>query len=217
MRFLLFNLAVIAALFFLFRAGPGGPDILDDYREDPLQAIRQDLESLAQDVAEGRGPAEYAAPGVATTDVPGVATTDVPGVATTDVPADEARAARDASVEATPEAAQDQPVPVTPVEAETVSGGQDGARDAAEAPRGPDGDPQQVGATAYPVDAPPQPVDPAVARRRAEVLKGVAPLDDGPGATPVEAGPPMSPDERLRKLYSLAEEMELLYVSKMTR
>ena len=54
MRFLLFNLAVIGALFYLFSADRSGSDIGNDFREDPLQVIRQELESLARDVAEGR-------------------------------------------------------------------------------------------------------------------------------------------------------------------
>ena len=64
--------------------------------------------------------------------------------------------------------------------------------------------------------------DPAVAARRAEVLEGVGfenvAADSLPTADPsAQAGPPMSPDERLRSLYSLAEEMELLYVRKLAR
>ena len=76
---------------------------------------------------------------------------------------------------------------------------------------------QEARAAADPIGPLPQVDDPSVARRRAEVLDGAAPLDDRRGEAPVEGRPPMSPEERLRKLYSLAEEMELLYVSKMTR
>ncbi len=74
--------------------------------------------------------------------------------------------------------------------------------------------------------------DPAVARRRSEVLDGIAALDSVPRATRAQVAAPqiaapqvtlaegetlMSPEERLRELYTLAEEMELLFVTKLTR
>ena len=74
-------------------------------------------------------------------------------------------------------------------------------------------------------DLPPV-ADPAVAQRRAEVLDGLlaadpAPLPDVlPDALPPELALAegevlMSPQERVRELNLLAEEMELLFVSKM--
>lgn len=64
--------------------------------------------------------------------------------------------------------------------------------------------------------------DPAVAKRRAEVLDGIAALDSAPVvAVPevalAEGETLMGPEERLRELYTLAEEMELLFVTKLTR
>ncbi len=69
--------------------------------------------------------------------------------------------------------------------------------------------------------------DPAVAKRRAEVLDGIAALDSTPLPPAPEIAVPevtlaegetlMSPEERLRELYTLAEEMELLFVTKLTR
>ena len=53
MRFLFFNLAVIAALVYLFSADRSGPDIVADHREDALEAIHQELDSLARDVVDG--------------------------------------------------------------------------------------------------------------------------------------------------------------------
>lgn len=69
--------------------------------------------------------------------------------------------------------------------------------------------------------------DPAVAKRRAEVLDGIAALDSTPLPPAPEIAVPevalaegetlMGPEERLRELYTLAEEMELLFVTKLTR
>lgn len=59
--------------------------------------------------------------------------------------------------------------------------------------------------------------DPAVAKRRAEVLDGIAAFDSAPGVTLAEGETLMGPEERLRELYRLAEEMELLFVTKLTR
>ncbi len=185
MRFLLFNLAVVAALFYLFNADRGGSEMVNDFREDPLQTIRQQLESLARDIAEGRE---------------GVAPT-VPQSLGAEV------AKEKAAVAQSPEIG-------TPTSASAETAEQDTGPSMAQAL---EADQQPGGAAADPVVALPAIEDPAVARRRAEVLDGVLPGDDGRGKTQAEAGPPMSPEERLRKLYSLAEEMELLYVSKTTR
>ena len=66
--------------------------------------------------------------------------------------------------------------------------------------------------TAPPVAAAAEPkLDPAVAQRRAEVL-GL----DAPAAGPAEEKL-MSPDQRRRELFSLAEEMELFYVKRLNR
>lgn len=69
--------------------------------------------------------------------------------------------------------------------------------------------------------------DPAVAKRRAEVLDGIAAFDSAPVSPAPEIAAPevtlaegetlMGPEERLRELYTLAEEMELLFVTKLTR
>lgn len=69
--------------------------------------------------------------------------------------------------------------------------------------------------------------DPAVAKRRAEVLDGIAAFDSAPLLPAREIAAPeialaegetlMGPEERRRELYTLAEEMELLFVTKLTR
>lgn len=201
MRFLLFNLAVVAALFYLFSADHSGPNLSNDHRDDPLQAIRQKLESLARDVADGRRSADQAA------------TQSVAAGIAKDV----AQAPQPQVADVAPGEPENQPIPSASTQVETVTAGQDVARVEAKVPQSLDDGPQQGPAVADPIGPLPQVDDPAVVQRRIEVLDGVAPLDDGLAETPVEAGPPMGPEERLRKLYSLAEEMELLYVRKMTR
>ena len=58
--------------------------------------------------------------------------------------------------------------------------------------------------------------DPAVAKRRAEVLDGIAVADRAPSMALAEGERLMSPEQRVRELHALAEEMELLFVNKMT-
>ncbi len=197
MRFLLFNLAVVAALFYLFSADRSGLEIGKDHRENPLQAMRQELESLARDIADGRRSSRQTEP----------------ESAAAEMPKDDAQVPRARVVDPAPGEPKDQPIPATPTRAEAPSAEQD----AAQAPQTLDENPHGSRAAADPIGPLPRVDDPAVAQRRAEVLAGGAPLDDSRGETPVKPGLPMSPEERLRKLYSLAEEMELLYVSKMTR
>ena len=201
MRFLFFNLAVIAALFYLFSADRSGSDIGNDHREDPLQVIRQELESLARDVAEGRKGADQTSP----------------ETIAAEMPRDGAQVPTAGMVDPAPVSPKDQSIPAASASAKTASAGQDVAPAAAQASKVLEDGRQEARAAADPIGPLPQVDDPSVARRRAEVLDGAAPLDDRRGETPVEGRPPMSPEERLRKLYSLAEEMELLYVSKMTR
>ncbi len=189
MRFLLFNLAVVAALFYLFNADGGGSGRGADFREDPLQSIRQELETLARDIAQGRDHAGQAAPQSAENKSPEPDKEAPPAPAVDPQQNGSTSAATPAAV---PTAA--------PAVAQTVDTGR------------PEG-----AALAGSIGQLPQVDDPAVARRRAEVLDGALAPADEVAETPSEAGPPMSPEERLRKLYSLAEEMELLYVRKVAR
>ena len=191
MRFLFFNLAVVAALFYLFSADHGTPSLGKDLREDPLQAIRQQLESLARDIADGRGSPDQ--------------TKDV------------AKSQQPESADTAPEEPEDRPTAAASTQADAATAAQDAVRAETEAPQTLADSQRQGPAAADQIGPLPEVDDPAVALRRAEVLSGVAPLDEGRAEAAVEPGPPMGPEERLRKLYSLAEEMELLYVSKMTR
>lgn len=56
---------------------------------------------------------------------------------------------------------------------------------------------------------------PAVAKRRKEILRGIAP--ERPRPVLKNGGRLMSADERRKRLYSLAEEMELLYAHSLSR
>ena len=189
MRFLLFNLAVVAALFYLFNADRGGSDMGAGLREDPLQVIRQELETLARDIADGPEDTRQAEPQAA-------------------------KAENSKTRGQEPQALAVDPDPIAPVFTSAETAGEDAAPVVAQVL---EKDPPQGSAAADPTRPLPQVEDPAVVRRRAEVLDQALPADDGRGETSAEAGPPLSPEERLRRLYSLAEEMELLYVRKTTR
>lgn len=204
MKFLLFNFAVIGALFYLFSADRNGLGLGGNQGEDALQALRQEIESLARDVSDGRENTEQTARQSVAAETP----REVVSASRTE--------AIDPVASVSPE-----PTPAKQ-SAEPESAKQDVTPAPAQAPQSPEEDPEQGGSVALAADSLPQVDDPAVARRRAEVLDGVASFEGTPGkptveAGPPKAGPPMSPEQRLRKLYSLAEEMELLYVSKITR
>lgn len=55
----------------------------------------------------------------------------------------------------------------------------------------------------------------AVAKRRDEILNGLAPLP--PGLALKEGERMMTPEQRRKELFSLAEEMELLYARSVSR
>lgn len=61
-------------------------------------------------------------------------------------------------------------------------------------------------------NADPALTDPAVAKRRGEVFAGIPPQPPEPKSPALKEGEPMmTPAQRRKELYSLAEEMELLY------
>ena len=57
--------------------------------------------------------------------------------------------------------------------------------------------------------------EPAVAKRRDEILKGVAPAE--PRLALKQGERMMTPEQRRKELFSLAEEMELLYARTVSR
>ena len=70
-------------------------------------------------------------------------------------------------------------------------------------------------AAARPPRKDPAVADPRVAKRREEILAGIAPEPKGPVLK--EGEPMMTPAQRRKELFSLAEEMELLYARTVSR
>lgn len=179
MKFVLFNIAVVAALFVLFN-----PDRAD---------FRALADRASESVGVARGAVEKAIAGEKQ-----AAKADVGNVKPAPVKAAADRKVFEEKVEEAPVA----PAPAPRV-APTPKPAIKPVRVAA----------QEPGPTPQPAAEPT--LDPAVAKRRAEVL-GLAP------PTSNEALPPatdklMSAEERRRELFSLAEEMELFYVKRLSR
>ncbi len=205
MRFLLFNAAVVAALIYLLSADRSEFRAAADRLYDTVGRV----EDAARDGIERVGSA-------ARDSAPSEAATET--AASQDEPREEKGRTRQSEPDPNPErprrlAAETAPEPVPPAPAP-------GAAAPSGAPSG------GTGEAALVRDLPPVD-DPAVAKRRAEVLDGIAALDSAPvPAAPevaalevalAEGETLMSPEERLRELYTLAEEMELLFVTKLTR
>ncbi len=72
--------------------------------------------------------------------------------------------------------------------------------------------PRKDPAVADPAIVVPAAIDPRVAKRRNEIFTGIAPNPPEPKGPALKEGEPMmTPAQRRKELYSLAEEMELLY------
>lgn len=214
MKFLLFNIAVIAALLFLFSGGRSSTDVAVDHRNDALDAISQELDSLVREAGD-----ELKAPQSAVEGARQDASEAPPEEVADPAPREPQNRPVPAASDRTEIASAEEGTTSTETQPQPVLDGDPRAGDSADAsgtPPKPFG-PEEGNSSAETLAALPQVDDPAVARRRAEVLDGVLPVEDQRTETPVKPGPAMSPEERLRRLYSLAEEMELLYVSKMTR
>ena len=167
MKFVLFNLAVVAALFFLFN-----PDRAD------LRALADrayETAGLARDGAE-KIVAKVAPPAISKPVRQAADATPKPSVFESPAPKPEIKPAQPAPKKQV--ASQSRIAPPKPVAA-----------------------------------APAPKLDPAVAQRRAEVL-GI----DAPRAAGVAVKEKlMSPEQRRRELFTLAEEMELFYVRRLSR
>lgn len=175
MKFIFFNLAVVAALFYLFQADRSDFRAAADRAYDAVDEVQ----ALAKDVAKNatrqgsRLLKEHETPAAD----PREWNTPIPGTAE--------------APPAPPPAPAVVSVPAVSTETEPP------ATDAA--------------ATASPLLA-----DPAVARRRAEVLGSG---DGQPALAPalVEGTALMAPEERRRQLFSLAEDMEFMFVKRVSR
>lgn len=178
MKFLLFNLAVIAALVFLFNPDKADFHALADRAYETVGLAKVSAEKVAKKVAEKAGPDTQSQTVEPAPEKP--------------EPKPAAPTAKKKSVAEAPE-----PAPVTPIAPPPAQSVPQPAAPAEAAPA---------------IAARPEPaLDPAVAQRRAEVL-GL----NAPAAGPAEEKL-MSPEQRRRELFSLAEEMELFYVKRLNR
>lgn len=167
MKFVLFNLAVIAALFFLFNPDRADLHALADRAYETVGLARDSAEKIA----------EKAAPPTLPERVRKAADTPVkPSVSKTLAPKPE-----------------NKPAPPAP------------KKQVAERPK--------IETRKLAAAAPAPKLEPAVAKRRAEVLGIDAPQAAG---VPVEEKL-MSPEQRRRELFTLAEDMELFYVRRLSR
>ena len=197
MKFLLFNAAVIAALVYLF-----GVDRSDlDAASDHLQTSADRIEEAARDKVDAaldglrKNPAPLAAPAPSNAEEPAALVRVTEDLET----APEER--NQQAIETVPASKADPAAKLEAVDSNFPNNGiaaiVDNERPAAE----------------------PLPAvrDPAVAKRRAEVLGGVASAGGAPSVALAEGEQLMSPEQRVRELHALAEEMELLFVDKMAR
>ena len=193
MRFLLFNVAVVAALAYLFSMEREDLHAAADRLHDGLDSAR----SLAKEASAPKGPP-----------LSDEAAWQNPDELTAPLPA--AQLAMDTMKPAEPQ-------PLAPAPKEPVA-------QTAEAPVATASqDPPPSNADL--LDQLPPVSDPAVAKRRAEVLEGLtAPpaaqavaATEAPELVLAEGQALMSDEERLKQLYVLAEEMELLFVQKLAK
>ena len=206
MRFLIFNAAVVVALVYLLSAERSEVHSAADRLYDTVQDLEASARARVGDL--GRAQAD-----------------DVPAA---EPPAIEDRA-QPTEVLTRQEEAQEDPRPTREADPQTKPEQPRGLAEAAPAPPEPANDAPQVPAASQDFAASLPPVsDPAVARRRSEVLEGIVDLGtvgetDGaaPPAKPeialTEGETLMQPEQRVRELYALAEEMELLFVTKLAR
>ncbi len=165
MKFVLFNLAVVAALFFLFNPDRADLHALADRAYETVGLARDGAEKVVEKVAPTSKPVRQAA-----------------------------------------DAAPKPPVSESPASKPEI-------KPAHPAPKKQVASQSRI-APPKPVAAAPAPkLDPAVAQRRAEVLGTDAPRAAGVAVKEKL----MSPEQRRRELFTLAEEMELFYVRRLSR
>lgn len=223
MRFLLFNIAVIAALFFLFSGGRGDlPAVAGYFQERVGEALKSREEmggAEAGKVADEVGGAWRLEPAVTSEDRERLSeeleSDSLPGKMPR-LQGDPPGAEMPGSMEWASLLAE------TQTEEQGVT-----SYDGEELPPPPDVQVAEVSPGLLPVE------DPAVAQRRAEVLDGID--LSAPSAAPVADPVPavarpaaafvqladgealMNNRERLKQLHILAEEMELLFVEKLAK
>ncbi len=189
MKFLLFNAAVIAALIYLFGADRSDLDAASGH----LRASAERLGDVAQDKVDAALDGLPAKPSLDDEALRGYA--EEP-----DTPPAEAEA---------PE-----PLPEDKTDATMASDTTESVGPSAPTPSETVTKPAEAPAKAT-TDSLPALRDPAVAKRRAEVLGGGARATGTASVALAEGERLMSPEQRVRELHALAEEMELLFVDKM--
>lgn len=197
MKFLVFNVVVLAALGYLFLADR-------DALPPDLAAFKDRVGDKVAALTAPEAPKPVVAPAPVVAPEPVAAKPAPKPTATPPAPPKPVAEARPQAPAAGP------PMPAVPapkVVAETV----------APAPRRLD--PSQVSAKTAP-----SPLPPEVAQRRAEVMAGLdsdAPQPAAPAAAKglalAEGDALMTPEQRRRELLSLAEDMELLYARSVSR
>ncbi|MDJ0943114.1 MAG: hypothetical protein QNJ30_06600 [Kiloniellales bacterium] len=201
MKFLLFNAAVIAALIYLFGADRSDLDAASGH----LRASAERLGEVARDKVDAAldGP-----PGTPSLDGdPAHGYADDPGTPPAEVRAPEPLledTAQETMAAAKAESAE--PAPEARLPASTAE------KAGTASAESPEEFPEKATTDSLPALR-----DPAVAKRRAEVLGGVAPAEGTASVALAEGERLMSPEQRVRELHALAEEMELLFVDKMAR
>ncbi len=188
MKFLIFNLTVAAALFYLVSADRAEFQAAAGRVHDAAGEIKSMAERA---VDKGRRMLDQSSSGVQTPRPTRIAdsaeeTTKTPEIAPRPAPV----------APVAPVTPVKTPYP-TPVPASSI------ARTAAPMP---------------PMPPMPKVIAPAVARRRAEILNGVETADTADKDISLKDGARMmTPAQRRKELFSLAEEMELLYARKVSR
>ena len=232
MKFILFNVAVGAALIYLFAAD--GPEL--DRAAVRIQGAASELKARASEVFDKAPTGEANAKTVTAAPAPAAPAPAGPKPSPTTAPTVAANAPRPvpesaASETSEPESAGDRTI-AEPVKAKTP-------KDPPKPSEEPVKKPTEVASSAAAAapkqvaDAKPTPFakvttkqtkithslpkvsEPAVAKRRQEVLDGI--VAEGPRPVLKKGEKLMSADERRKRLYSLAEEMELLYARSLSR
>lgn len=224
MKFIIFNLAVGGALIYLFTAN--GPEI--ERAAVRIHGAASEIKSRTWQAFDGATSADRRSDEMAKRAKEGTSSLVSPAVAAptpeptvgkdvTQTP-DVGRADPQTVIEpAKPLVAQAAPTPPetpVPVPNDTASSGATSApKQSPKAkpapPAKPAGKKTTLAASLPPVS------EPAVAKRRKEILRGIAPAE--PRLVLKKGEQLMSADERRKRLFSLAEEMELLYARSLSR
>ncbi len=224
MKFIIFNLAVGAALIYLFVAD--GPEL--DRAAVRIQGATSEIKDRASHAFDRVRPQKGPSPKVAKADekkksvpAPSIAATNDAGPVASSESAEASVADRAGNQIATNQVNPRTSGKLSAPDADAMPAPKDaGSTFAKAAPQAapntrptpsskPAREKTRLAASLPPVSGP------AVAKRRKEILRGISP--EGPRPVLKSGGRLMSADERRKRLFSLAEEMELLYAQSLSR